>query len=81
MPQLSLYIDDAVMNKMKHSASAEGVSLSRFAADAIRDRLGAPKAVAAEGRWDRLYGCLADDDSFTRPEQLETHPVQPLNLP
>ena len=80
MPQVSLYIDDVIMGEMKHSAAAEGVSLSRFAADAIRERIHFPKAVATEGRWDRLYGCLADDDSFARPVQLETHVIPPLDI-
>ena len=81
MPQLSLYIDDMMMGEMRAMASAEKCSLSRFAADAIRDRLRAPKAKADEGYWDRLYGCLADDDSFTRPTPLETKPIPPLDLP
>ena len=79
MPQLSLYIDDLMMGEMRAMASAEKRSLSRFAADAIRERLNAHKKVAAEGYWDRLYGCLADDDSFTRPPQLETRPIPPLD--
>ena len=80
MPQLSLYLDDVMMGEMKRSASAEGVSLSRYAAGAIRDKLHAPKLAAAEGRWDRLFGILADDDSFTRPPQLETCTIPPLDL-
>ena len=80
MPQLSLYIDDVMMSRMKSSAAAEGLSLSRYAADAIRVRLEAPVRKAADGYWDRLYGCLADDDTFVRPEQWETHSIQPLDL-
>ena len=79
MPQLSLYIDDVMMGRMKSSAAAEGLSLSRYAADAIRVRLDTPKRVAADGYWDRLYGCLSDDDSFVRPSQWETHPIPSLD--
>lgn len=80
MPQLSLYIDDVMMRHMRSSASAEGVSLSRFAANAIRERIETPRQVAADGYWDRLYGCLADDDTFVRPPQLETRPIPPLDM-
>ena len=80
MPQVSLYIDDVMMGQMKRSAAAEGLSLSRYAADAIRERIDAPKHVAAEGYWDKLYGCLADDDSFTRPAQFETQPIPSLDV-
>lgn len=79
MPQLSLYVDDAMMDAMKRGAAAEGLSLSRFAASAIRERIEAPKRVAAEGYWEKLYGCLADDDSFVRPEQFETQPIPALD--
>ena len=81
MPQLSLYIDDVMLEEMKTSASAEGQSLSKYAAGAIRERLHAPQRVASEGYWDRLYGCLADDDSFVRPPQLETRPVPAIDIP
>jgi len=80
MPQLSLYLDEAMMGEMKIGASAEGVSLSRFAANAIKDRLHTPNRIAADGHWERLYGLLANDDSFVRPDQLETHPVQPIDV-
>ena len=79
MPQLSLYIDDVMMGEMKAGAAAHKQSLSKFAAEAIRERLQAPARIAAEGYWDRLYGCLADDDSFVRPPQLETQPIPPLD--
>lgn len=80
MPQLSLYVDDVTMDEMRTSASAEGVSLSRYAAGAIRERLDAPHHAVSTGYWDKLYGCLADDDSFVRPTQLETRAVPALDL-
>ena len=80
MPQLSLYINDVMYDEMKGAASAEGLSLSRYAAEAIRNRLDAPKSVADTGLWNRLYGCLADDTSFTRPSPLETRPIPPLDI-
>ena len=79
MPQLSLYVDDTLMDLMKRSAAAEGLSLSRYAARAIRECIEAPKHVAAEGYWEKLYGCLADDDTFVRPAQLETKPIPALD--
>ncbi|MCR5846430.1 MAG: antitoxin [bacterium] len=80
MPQLSLYIDDATMGLMKRNASAEGVSLSRYAANAIREYIDAPKRVADDDYWDKLYGCLADDDSFGYPERYESDPIPALDL-
>ena len=80
MPQLSLYIDDETMNAMRTRAASEGVSLSRYAADSIRERLESPNRCAASGYWDRLYGYLAGDGTFQRPEQWETRPVAPLDL-
>lgn len=80
MPQLSLYVDDAMMSQLKESASAEGLSLSRFTAEAIRDRICARQGIVQDGRWDRLYGSLGDDDSFVRPKQLETRPIERLDV-
>ena len=76
MPQLSLYIDDKMMEQMRSCASSEGLSLSRYAANAIRDCIDSPSRTIGEGYWDRLYGSLAEDKSFVRPAQLETKPIQ-----
>lgn len=67
MPQLSLYIDDATMETLRSSAKAEDVSMSRYAADLIRNR--AQLGTWPNGYWDSIYGCLndatfsVDDDS------------------
>ena len=80
MPQLSLYIDDVMMGKMRNATTAEGLSLSRYAAEAIRERLESSKRITDEARWDTLYGCLAEEDSFVRPESLPTHSITALDV-
>lgn len=80
MPQLSLYVDEATMTRMKSHASTEGVSLSKYAANAIRERIDAPRKIVDDGYWDKLYGCLADDDTFKRPAQLETKPIMAIDV-
>ncbi len=66
MPQLSLYINDASMERLRRSAHEQGVSLSRCAAEAINARCstGWP-----EGYFE-LYGALADG-SFVAPAELD----------
>lgn len=64
MPQLSLYITDENLAILRKRANEEGVSLSRYTNDLIRndaDNHGWPS-----GFWD-LYGAI-DDSSFTVPD-------------
>ena len=70
MPQLSLYIDDATMETLRTSARAESVSMSKYAASLIRDR--AQHGSWPHGYWDRVYGCLGDDDLAIADDDL--HP-------
>lgn len=66
MPQLSLYITDDNLATLRKRAGEEGVSLSKYTNDLIRndaDNHGWPV-----GFWD-LYGAI-DDPSFTVPEDL-----------
>jgi hypothetical protein len=69
MPQLSLYIDDDTMEMLRDGAKAEGVSLSRYAADAIVERHSgaARRDEWPAGYWESVYGCL-DDPTFVAPE-------------
>lgn len=64
MPQLSLYITDENLRTLRERASEEGVSLSKYTNDLIKndaDNHGWPV-----GFWD-LYGAV-DDPSFVLPE-------------
>ena len=61
MPQLSLYLDDATMETLRTSALGEGVSMSKYAANLIRNR--AQFGGWPAGYWESVYGCL-DDDTF-----------------
>lgn len=72
MPQVSLYVDEPLMQSLRKDAEAEGVSLSRFVAQRLQsDSRHATPSGLPEGLLDSLYGCLADDDSFVRPTQLD----------
>ena len=63
MPQLSLYVDDATMDILKVSARGEGVSMSKYAANLIRDK--AMRGGWPSGYWESVYGCLDEDISVT----------------
>lgn len=66
MPQLSLYITEENLATLRKRASEEGVSLSKYTNDLIRndaDNHGWPAVF-----WD-LYGAI-DDPSFAAPEDL-----------
>ena len=74
MPQVSLYVEDELMEELRAGAAQEGVSLSKHVARRLRDgkvsyqgRCNTPSGLP-EGYFDRLYGCI-DDDSFVRPAQ------------
>lgn len=59
MSQLSLYIDDSAMETLRSAAKGEGVSMSRYASDLIKNqsRFGGWPT----GYWEAVYGCLTDD--------------------
>ena len=73
MPQLSLYIDEATMGTLQASARAGGVSMSRYAADLIRER--ERRGGWPQGYWESVYGCLGDEvglsvaDDDLRPDR------------
>ena len=70
MPQLSLYVDDATMETLRSSALAEGVSMSKYASNLIREQ--GKTGGWPQGYWDSVYGCLDDelsiDDGDLHPE-------------
>ena len=63
MAQLTLYLDDETAQKMRRAAEDEGISLSRWVAELIRQRTASrwPESVA------RLAGAWAD---FPQAEEL-----------
>lgn len=65
MPQLSLYLDDETMEKLRADAKRENLSLSKHVARLIRESRSGDGW--SEGFWE-TYGSLADTD-FQRPEQ------------
>ena len=74
MPQVSLYVEDALMKELRAGAEREGTSLSKHVARRLRDDRALHQARCStpsghpEGYFDRLYGCV-NDDTFVRPVQ------------
>lgn len=76
MPQVSLYVDNALMQGLRADAEREGVSLSKYVAQRLREsravnreRCNTPSGMP-KGYFDRLYGCV-DDPTFAVPEELD----------
>lgn len=67
MPQLSLYLDEVTMTRLRGNSEKARQSLSRYVGDLIR-RDEAPTAWP-EGYWS-VYGALSDS-SFQVPEELD----------
>ncbi len=70
MPQVSLYVDEPLMETLRAEAAAEGVSLSKHVSERLRNggRCATPSGLP-DGYLDSLYGSLAEDDTFKRPAQ------------
>jgi len=65
MPQVSLYLEQEILDAARHNASLEKISFSKYVSRALA------KAAASEwpqGYWD-LFGAL-NDDSFVRPNDM-----------
>jgi hypothetical protein len=61
MAQVSLYIEDSVLEKARRLAKTKGFSLSRYITEVVKLHDGSEWP---DGYWD-LFGSL-DDDSFER---------------
>jgi len=65
MPQISLYIDEETLEKIKAAASREHISISKWVAYRIRSQV-EPEYPAY---FDELFGSI-DDETFTEPEEI-----------
>ena len=65
MPQVSLYMDESMMEELRENAARAGVSLSKYVGDVLREH--ANKKRWPEG-WFDLYGVITDEDDFEIPE-------------
>lgn len=65
MPQVSLYLDDATMEKLREDAKRERLSLSKYTAKLIKEH---NSAAGWSDRFWETYGSLKDAD-FSRPIQ------------
>jgi hypothetical protein len=65
MPQLSIYIDKATLNKLEQAAKNENKSISKWAVNRLKQSL--------DDRWPDnffdLFGSIKDD-SFRRQDQM-----------
>ena len=59
MPQLSLYIDEETLQKLKRAAALEQVSLSKYVSRRINESI----ADSWPPRYETLFGAI-DDESF-----------------
>jgi hypothetical protein len=64
MPQISLYIDEATLKKVEQQAKMEHISISKWVAEQIKNKID-PRYPAD---FETLYGSLSDD--FIRQDQL-----------
>ena len=67
MPQLSLYIDDETMDKLRENAERCGKSLSKYVVSVLKEHeenRGWPEG------WFSLYGSMAHADWLVEPEDV-----------
>lgn len=72
MPQISLYIDKATMQKVKKAAKAEDESISKWVGKQLKKSLEEDYPVDFEN----LFGSI-QDETFTEPQQLSTEADAP----
>ena len=78
MPQLSLYMDEPMMEGLRQDAAREGKTLSKFVAGVLRDR--DTSGLLPHGFFD-LYGAC-DDDTLVEPpdDPFDLEPIPALEL-
>ena len=71
MAQLSLYIDDATLNKLTAAAKTSNCSISKYVASLISERLSSEETEERRKKQilKQLCGAL-DDPAFTIPEDI-----------
>ncbi len=65
MPQISLYIDEPTLRKVERAASRQHVSISKWVAEQIREKV---DPIYPSG-FENLFGSITDD-SFARPNEV-----------
>lgn len=78
MAQLSLYLDDGLMGRLKRRASNEGISVSKYVARLVEENL---LYTWPKGYFD-LFGSI-DDETFVEPEDLpfDAEPIDDWDEP
>ena len=65
MSQISLYMDDAVMNTVRSEAALQGVSLSRFIGSLVKNYADSRSTYWPTDYWENAYGCISDAEAET----------------
>ena len=78
MAQLSLYVDDSMMEDLRRDAAREGKTLSKFVAGVLKDH-------AENNRWPHgffnLYGACEDGVLVEPPDEpFDLDPIPALEL-
>lgn len=66
MPQLSLYLDEAEMDSLRSNAASEGVSLSRYARNALKE---SERTNAWSSSFLSTFGAVGDE-TFKAPAEI-----------
>lgn len=74
MPQLSLYLDEETMTRLRDDSMKAQRSLSKYVGDLIRKD--EAQSAWPEGYWS-IYGALVDD-TFQLPRELDSELDGPL---
>ena len=73
MPQISLYMDEPVMQTVRAQAALQGVSLSRFIGSLVKEYAQVKSSNWPAGYWESAYGCLSDQEASCMAGALETN--------
>ena len=65
MPQISLYIDEKTLKKVENAALRQHVSISKWVADQLRNRV----EPTYPADFEKLFGSIKDD-TFVEPKEL-----------
>ena len=64
MPQISLYIDEPTLKKIENAAMRQHISISKWVAEQIRNRVEPVYPV----NFENLFGSI-DDETFIEPKE------------
>ena len=63
MSQISLYMNELTMGKLRDGSQREGLSISKYVARIVETYLAGDQDAWPVEYWDNVYGCLSDEDA------------------